>query len=318
MSTRRAIGYLLLLFVVSSGLATAQTARLSNISTRAQVLTGNNVVIAGFVIQGTGQQTVAIVATGPSLLQYGISNFLSDPMITLVRASDQAVIASNDDWAEAANASVLQATGYSPSHPLEAALIITLNPGAYTAIVSGFSGATGVSVVGVYEVTANQALLNASRLIGGTWTFVYTILSTFADSYTLTTLNPTPGSGGQYFVNGTGSAGDPVVADYHPQFGNWSLLDPGSVIDRFFVFNFSDNNHVSGCYYQISPPGSSNMSSCYAMAGIRSPFQAAMLKDAPAPANEDAELLEHNQRAVKGFMQPGVEGRYLEARQRLR
>jgi glucose/arabinose dehydrogenase len=125
---------------------------LLNLSTRARVQTGEDVMIGGLVVQGTAPRTVAIVATGPSLAAHGISGFLANPTLTLVRSSDQAVIASNDDWQSAPNAAQLQASGFAPSHPSEAAILATLPPGAYTAIVSGVGGATGVSVVGVYSV----------------------------------------------------------------------------------------------------------------------------------------------------------------------
>jgi hypothetical protein len=62
------------------------------------------------------------------------------------------VIATNDDWQSAANAAQLQAAGFAPSHPLESAILTTLPPGAYTAIVEGVGGGTGVAVVGVYKV----------------------------------------------------------------------------------------------------------------------------------------------------------------------
>jgi hypothetical protein len=69
-----------------------------------------------------------------------------------VRASDQAVIATNDDWQTDANASQLQASGFAPANPLEAAILTTLPPGAYTVILSGSAGGTGVGIVGVYAV----------------------------------------------------------------------------------------------------------------------------------------------------------------------
>src|SRR5258706_287699 len=116
--------------------------RLVNISTRREDLTGEDVMIGGFVIQGSGRQEVAIVATGPSLAAYGIANPLADPTLTLVRSSDQTVIATNDNWGSAANAAQLQAAGFAPSNALESAILITLQPGAYTAIVSGVGGGT--------------------------------------------------------------------------------------------------------------------------------------------------------------------------------
>jgi hypothetical protein len=92
------------------------------------------------------------VATGPSLAPFGIANPLANPRLTLVRSSDQSVVATNDDWQADANASQLQAAGFAPSDPLEAAILTTLPPGAYTAIVEGVGGGAGVAVVGVYRI----------------------------------------------------------------------------------------------------------------------------------------------------------------------
>jgi hypothetical protein len=136
-----------------------------------QVLTGNDVMIGGFVIGGTSSKTVAIVATGPSLVPFGITNALANPTLTLVRSSDQAVIATNDDWQSAANQADLVAAGFAPSNALEAAILADLAPGAYTAIVQGAGGGTGVSVIGVYEVSdPDAALVNIStrgRVLAG-------------------------------------------------------------------------------------------------------------------------------------------------------
>jgi hypothetical protein len=123
---------------------------LINLSTRGPVGADNNVMISGIVIPPGGSKTVAIVATGPSLAAYGIANPLANPTLTLVRSSDQSVVATNDDWGTAANAAQLQASGFAPSDPLESAIMISLAPGAYTAILSGAGGGTGVAVLGVY------------------------------------------------------------------------------------------------------------------------------------------------------------------------
>jgi hypothetical protein len=124
---------------------------LVNISTRGQVLTGNDVMIAGFVIGGNQPQQVAIVGTGPSLAAYGIANPIANPTLSLVRASDQAVVATNDNWGSAANAAQIQASGFAPTNALEAAMLVTLQPGAYTVILSGAGGATGTGIVAVYS-----------------------------------------------------------------------------------------------------------------------------------------------------------------------
>jgi len=122
-----------------------------NISTRARVETGNGVMIGGFVIQGNAPQEVVILAKGPSLLLFGVDTPLANPTLTLVRMSDQAVIATNDDWGSASNAAQIQASGFAPSNSSESAILITLQPGAYTAIVSGVNGGTGVGLVEVYR-----------------------------------------------------------------------------------------------------------------------------------------------------------------------
>jgi hypothetical protein len=121
---------------------------LVNLSTRATVT--EDVVIGGFVIQGNTPKTVVIHGTGPSLAPYGIANPLGNPLITLIRSSDQAVITSNDDWQGAPNAAQIQAAGFAPSHPLESAIMITLNPGAYTVILQGVGGGQGIGVFAVY------------------------------------------------------------------------------------------------------------------------------------------------------------------------
>jgi len=125
---------------------------LINVSTRGQVSTGGDVMIGGFVIQGEGSQTVVVTAKGPSLGDFGVANFLANPTLTLVRASDGAVVASNDDWSRGANSAQITASGFAPSKGVESAVLVTLEPGAYTAVVSGVSGATGVALVEVYKV----------------------------------------------------------------------------------------------------------------------------------------------------------------------
>jgi len=109
-------------------------------------------MIGGFVILGDSAMTVLIRAIGPSLANYGVSGALPNPTMQLVRIADNAVMASNDDWANAANVAQIQATGLAPIHPLESAILVTLAPGAYTAIVSGVGGTSGVGLVEVYKV----------------------------------------------------------------------------------------------------------------------------------------------------------------------
>jgi ELWxxDGT repeat protein len=125
---------------------------LVNLAARGPVSSGENVMIAGFIIQGPNPQTVAVVATGPSLAAYGIANPLANPALAIVRASDQSVVATNDNWMDAANAAQLEGKGFAPLQANEAGILVTLPPGAYTAIVSGAAGSAGIGVVGVYRV----------------------------------------------------------------------------------------------------------------------------------------------------------------------
>jgi hypothetical protein len=96
---------------------------------------------------------VVVNVAGPSLVAAGIPNALANPSLTLVRASDNSVVASNDNWQtqSAASVNAIVAAGFQPNNPLEPAVIATLQPGAYTAIVSGVGGATGVGLVGVFR-----------------------------------------------------------------------------------------------------------------------------------------------------------------------
>jgi hypothetical protein len=121
---------------------------LINIATRGLVQTGNDVMIGGFVIQGNFPKTVIVRARGPSLASTGITNPLANPMLQLF--SGQTQIAVNDDWQTATYAAQISANGFAPANPLESAIMITLNPGAYTAIVTGVGGTTGVAIVEVF------------------------------------------------------------------------------------------------------------------------------------------------------------------------
>ena len=131
---------------------------LINISTRARVLTGDAVVIAGFIIQGSGPQTVVVRARGPSLSASGIAQPLANPILRLVRSSDNATIATNDDWGSAANVKEIFHSGFAPDDPRESAVLVTLDPGAYTAIVAGVENGTGVGIVEVFAAAAPMAV----------------------------------------------------------------------------------------------------------------------------------------------------------------
>lgn len=125
--------------------------KLANISTRGFVQTGSDVMIPGFILgNGTTSEKVIIRALGPSLT--GIANVLADPTLAL-RDSSGTLLMSNDNWRDdASQAAQIIATGIPPQNDLESAIVTTLPPGAYTAIVEGKNGATGVAVAEVYHL----------------------------------------------------------------------------------------------------------------------------------------------------------------------
>lgn len=133
-----------------------------NISTRLHVQTGENVMIAGFIVNGDGAKKVIVRALAPSLQQAGVSNVLADPVVEL-RSADGTLIARNDDWRQTQQAEI-SASGLAPQNDLEAALIATLNAGSHTAVVSGNNGSTGVALVEVYDLDGAAAarLVNLS------------------------------------------------------------------------------------------------------------------------------------------------------------
>ena len=131
--------------------------KLANISTRGIVGTGNGALIAGFVISG-GAKTVLIRAAGPALQAYGVTGVLVDPQISVFNSAG-AIIAQNDDWGSSAVSStdMIRIFNYVYAFPFSAgskdsATVLNLEPGAYTAQVSGVGGSTGAALVEVYDV----------------------------------------------------------------------------------------------------------------------------------------------------------------------
>ncbi len=125
---------------------------------------GNNVMIGGFIISGQPQQ-VLIRALGPTLTQFGVPNVLANPQLTLFNEANQP-IASNDNWQATVvdgtiitsnQVSAIQSTGKAPPMPNESAILATLAPGRYTAIVSGVSNTTGAGLVELYALGSGTA-----------------------------------------------------------------------------------------------------------------------------------------------------------------
>ena len=133
-----------------------------NISTRMDVGSGNNVMIAGFMVWGSQSKTILVRALGPTLVSYGVANVLSDPMLELHNSSG-ATIATNDDWQTGSQVSQISSSGYAPKNSSEPALIATLAGGSYTVVVRGYNNSTGVGLVEVYELdTLSSRLSNIS------------------------------------------------------------------------------------------------------------------------------------------------------------
>jgi len=132
---------------------------LGNISTRAFVQTGDNVMIGGFIVQGAQLKRMIIRAIGPELTQYGIPNALSDPTLELHDGTG-ALIASNDNWQHTIIGGIItgdqvrdiMSTRLAPRDARESAIIADLPSGNYTAILRGVDNTTGVALVEVYDL----------------------------------------------------------------------------------------------------------------------------------------------------------------------
>jgi hypothetical protein len=144
-----------LLELYDADTAATPTAKLNNIATRGFVGTGSNIVIAGFVISGSGAKTLLIRAVGPTLSAFGLTGVLADPQLAIYRSSD--LILTNDDWstgtASATTSSVATQVGAFalPSGSKDAAFVVTLPAGAYTVQVNGANATTGLALVEIYE-----------------------------------------------------------------------------------------------------------------------------------------------------------------------
>jgi uncharacterized protein (DUF1800 family) len=215
------IARVIAVFLVLGSTTAFATSSAVNISTRAQVGTADNVVIAGFIVTGTGQKTVLIRALGPTL---PVPGALSDPVLEL-HDSTGALVATNDNWRTSQQSEII-ATGLPPSNDKESALLETLNPGAYTAIVRGVNNAIGVGLVEVYDLdgsnpairltnisTRGNVQTNDNVMIGG-----FVIQGDTAMSVILRVLGPSLSVGGTPMV---GRLMDPTL-ELHD--GNGTLL----------------------------------------------------------------------------------------------
>ncbi len=133
--------------------------QLLNISSRAVVMTGERVAIAGFIISGPDPKRVLIRGIGPSLTGAGVAGALANPTLELHQG--ESLLATNDNWKirsdSTSQQAEIEATTIPPTNDLESAIAITLNPGTYTAILAGNNETTGVGLIEVYDLTPNAS-----------------------------------------------------------------------------------------------------------------------------------------------------------------
>ena len=206
-------------------LANKSFAQLINISTRGFVGTGNNVLIAGFIVGGTTPVQVLVRARGPSMsgAPFSLSGTLSNPSLQLF--AGQSVIAQNDNWQDVQGAEI-RAMGLDPCEPnpgqstappgcsLESAILVTLPPGAFTAILSGVGGATGVGLIEVFEVTGATAPPNILGNYSGLMTFTQTQCQISSNNVTFNsfvTLNITDQNASVFTGTGSFSNGTATI-----------------------------------------------------------------------------------------------------------
>lgn len=198
-------------------------AQLINISTRGFVGTANNVLIGGFIVGGTVPVQVLIRGRGPSMsgAPFFVPGTLANPFLQIF--SGQTLIAQNDNWQDVQQQEI-RATGSDPCEPnpgqstappgctLESATLLTLPPGAYTAILSGAGGTTGIGLVEVFELTGATAPPNILGTYSGSMTFTQANCQNPGNNVTLVsfaTLNVNDQNGS--LVSGTGSFANGTV-----------------------------------------------------------------------------------------------------------
>ncbi len=136
---------------VPSTSVTAATPRFTNVSSRTFVGTGDEALICGFVVGGTGTRRLLLRAVGPGLAQFDLTGLLADPQLSLYNGNT--LVASNDDWDNAAVAQHTSAGAFAlPVKSKDAALIATVGPGGYSIVLTGANNGTGIALIELYEL----------------------------------------------------------------------------------------------------------------------------------------------------------------------
>jgi hypothetical protein len=159
LGTRSRISTLDLAISKDCGLLLLSPSKLLNISTRLNVGKDDNVLIGGFIISGTGTKQVLVRGLGPTLTDFGVPGAVVDPTLELHQSDAQGrdvLLATNDNWKQTQQAAI-QTTGKAPPKDAEAAILRTLAPGKYTAILRGKNNTTGVGLAEVYDISQDTA-----------------------------------------------------------------------------------------------------------------------------------------------------------------
>ena len=137
-------------------LPTVPAGKAVNLATRVSVGTGDQVAIAGFIILGDGPKKILIRGIGPSLTMHGVPNPLADPTLNLLDEGANS-LGTNDNWRDSAQAMEIMNTGLSPVNDLESAMLVSLMPGSYTAVLAGKDSTVGNGLVEIYDLDAGAS-----------------------------------------------------------------------------------------------------------------------------------------------------------------
>ena len=239
--------------------------RLANLSTRGQVGTGASVMITGFVIQQGPPKQVLIRAVGPKLATapYNLPGTISNPVLTLNSGSVQ--IASNSGWlaADAAKMASVGAFALDPNSK-DAAMVVTLSPGAYTAQVSGVNNGTGIALLEVYDITGSARLMNLStRALVGSGPNMLISGLVVAPSAGMRRVLIRAAGPGLTSLGVPGALADPVFSVLNgggqviASNDNWGTADAGGQLTAAFVqsgaFPFQPNSNDAAVIVDLAP-----------------------------------------------------------------
>jgi len=187
-----------------------RTGKELDVSTRLQVDTGQHVGIIGFIISGSTSKQIIVRALGPTLAQFGVPGVLQNPALDLYDSSNN-LIASNDNWKSSQQVEI-QASGYPPGDDREAAIIQTLAPGNYTAVVRGVNATVGAALLEVHDLgQSSDALITTLSTRGVVGTNANVMISGFT-------------VGGGLGINGDGSS-KVLVRALGPELTSFGITD---------------------------------------------------------------------------------------------